>query len=205
MGPPPPTKGKKRKRRKKKREKGDMKRRCKRLTVEGGSWEEQVQATQAEPGMISAGQLKRKMRGILRGRGRRLRQVRVAREEMPQPCRFRQPERLRSDSPVSLERGARAFFSRMPLQCCSLSPVRLRSAATGNSLPPTAPLQSLTQPPSVLSTSSHLLIAHPTPKLTLHILTCPNQAMKAAGSHLTVERPSRAQEPPSPSPSHRFQ
>jgi hypothetical protein len=63
-----------------------------------------------------------------------LRLVSVASDEIPLPWRFKQPDRFRLKSPVSAESGASAFFSRIPLQCCSLNDVSDRSDATGSSL-----------------------------------------------------------------------
>ena len=43
-----------------------------------------------------------------------LRDVRGAREEMPEPSVWEQPDMLRLDSPVSSDRGARSALRRMP-------------------------------------------------------------------------------------------
>lgn len=59
-----------------------------------------------------------------------LREVRGAREAMPEPSVCAQPDMLRLDSAVSSDRGARSALRRIPWQCCSfsaVSPVRLPS------------------------------------------------------------------------------
>ena len=73
----------------------------------------------------------------LRGRhdtGAHRKQVRVAREEMPAPSSWEQPERFSVDSAVSSDSGARSALRRMPAQCCSFSAVRPVSELSGSSL-----------------------------------------------------------------------
>ncbi len=62
-----------------------------------------------------------------------LRDVKGARDEMPEPSVWEQPDMLRVESPVSSDRGARSALRRMPWQCCSfsaVSPVRLPSGCS---------------------------------------------------------------------------
>ena len=63
-----------------------------------------------------------------------LRDVRGARDEIPEPSVWEQPDMLRLESAVNSERGARSALRRMPWQCCSFSAVRPVSAPSGCSL-----------------------------------------------------------------------
>ncbi len=62
------------------------------------------------------------------------RQVSVAREEIPAPSSWEQPDRLSVDSAVSNDRGARSALRRIPAQCCSFSAVSPVSELSGSSL-----------------------------------------------------------------------
>ena len=62
-----------------------------------------------------------------------LREVRGARDAMPEPSVCAQPDMLRLDSAVSSDRGARSALRLIPWQCCSfsaVSPVRLPSGCS---------------------------------------------------------------------------